>query len=108
MSMTDNTLNIIRRDGVTLYRNTVVGVVDETGEIITVGSMVTQLGGRITQEKADSDRMAERVAELSDALQVLVDEVLELQHGKPNRKALEMAVENAVAVRSGKACNKPE
>ena len=98
--------NVIKHAGHTLYRNTVVGVVDETGDLITVASLTSNLGERMLQLNVDKANLVERVAELSDAMQVLIDEVLELRDGKPNRKALELALENAVSVRAGKACKK--
>lgn len=94
--------NVLQHYGLTLYRDNVIGTVDETGNLITLGSFVQDIGGAMVRYRERDAALELRNSELCDALQVLVDEVLEhCQHNQVSNNLLR-AIELAVRVRSGK------
>ena len=59
----------ITHDGVTLFKDTVIGLLPDTDKLITVGSFMVVL-------KEERDKLQERFAEVCDTMRVLVDEVV--------------------------------
>lgn len=97
--------NVINHNGITFFRNTVAGMVDETGNLITVGNLLCDLGARIAEKDTKIKNEEERNAELADALRTLIDECIEaskeLAASAPFPTAFDNAIENALTTLSG-------
>jgi hypothetical protein len=85
--MTDDA-NVIKHEGVTLFRNTVVGIVDANHELITVGTICIDW-------KKREDEHHTRNAELSDALAMLHSEAQEVYKTMPLNNTFKVAIELA-------------
>ena len=86
--MSNEDANVIKHDGVTLFRNTVVGIIDDTQALITVGTLSQEW-----KEARDIERTHYEC--ITDALRTLVDECLEERKsdkGTPLDKALQHAL----------------
>lgn len=85
--------NVIKQDGLTFFRNTVVGMVDATGNLLTVSGMLQDFAHVIASHKNYAQQTEERLAAVCDAGRVLADEVTEFL-AKPvsNTKELEGAL----------------
>jgi hypothetical protein len=85
--MTDDA-NVIKHEGVTLFRNTVVGIVDDSHELITVGTICVDW-------KKREDEHHKRNAELADALAMLHSEAQEVYKTMPLNNTFKVAIELA-------------
>lgn len=94
--------NVLQHYGLTLYRDNVIGTVDATGNLITLGAFIQDIGQAMIGYREREAAVEARNADLCDGLQVLIDEVLEhCQHNQVSNNLLR-AIELAVRVRTGK------
>lgn len=75
MSEDNTAINVLDIGGILFYRHTVIGRVEETGNLVTVGGFITDTGDTIRQLKELSEGLGDRCALLADTLQLLIDEV---------------------------------
>lgn len=83
-----NHVELLCHNGVTLYKDTVVGSLDDSDKLITVGSLVREW-------KEARDKEAARFEELADALRVLLDECKEERKNNHFQLELVRAIEHA-------------
>lgn len=94
--------NVIESNGVTFFANTVCGIVEQSGYLVTTRNLLADWGETIQAKNKALELYEHRVAELSDALRVMIDEGTELTSNKPyNMKHMEKALELAVKTLAG-------
>ena len=94
--------NVIVSNGVTFFANTVCGIVEQSGYLVTTRNLLADWGETIQGKNNSLALYEQRVAELSDALRVMIDEGTELTSNKPyNMKHMEKALELAVKTLAG-------
>lgn len=96
--------NVIKQDGLTFFRNSVIGMVDETGNLLTVSGMLQDFAHVIASHKNENAALLESLSDLCDTGRALADEVTEFL-AKPvsNTKELERALTRFLASLAGGA-----
>ncbi|NEM18492.1 hypothetical protein G3V96_27560 [Escherichia coli] len=70
--------NVVKKDGVPLFLNTVVGIEDESQNVITVGSMSELWTSRLEQPYSTIDRQEAAFEKLADKAETLCNELVHL------------------------------
>lgn len=96
--------NVIKQDGLTFFRNSVIGTVDATGNLLTVSGMLQDFAHVIASHKNENAALQDSLSTLCDTGRALADEVTEFL-AKPvsNTKELERALSQFLYALSGGA-----
>lgn len=96
--------NVIRQNGLTFFRHTVVGTVDENGNLLTVSGMLQDFAHVIASHKSENAALQDSLSTLCDTGRALADEVTEFL-AKPvsNTKELERALSQFLYALAGGA-----